>query len=48
MPTHRKRWEWPNMVGTILTVIMIGARVDIFIVMLGVFALFDHDFNSDK
>jgi hypothetical protein len=32
------------MIGTILTVIMTSALVVIFIVMLGVFALFDPDF----
>jgi hypothetical protein len=36
------------MIGTILTAIMISALVAIFIAMLGVFALFDPDFNSDK
>jgi hypothetical protein len=34
--------------GTILTAIMTSALVVIFIVMVGVFALFDSDFNSDK
>ena len=36
------------MIGTILTVIMIGGLVVIFIVMLGLFAFFDPDFNSEK
>jgi hypothetical protein len=36
------------MISTILTVIMTCALVVIFIVMLGVFALFDPDFNPDK
>jgi hypothetical protein len=36
------------MIGTILTAIMISALVVIFTLMLGVFALFDPDFKSDK
>jgi hypothetical protein len=48
MPTHRECWERPNMIGIILTAIMIGALVVIFFLVLGVFALFDADLNPDK